>query len=88
MVLLMTFNGAASAIYIIKSSRLIVRNTQDQLDLVDVVVNSIGGIGPIFVEIECQLVEIQQEELKEFNFDALLRQFNLPANKKCLHQRW
>ena len=36
----MQFNGQASAIYFPKSSRLIVRNTQDQLDLLDTMVNS------------------------------------------------
>ncbi len=34
------FNGAASAIYIPSTSRLIVRNTEDQLDLIDTVVSS------------------------------------------------
>ena len=36
------FNGNASAIYIGASSRLIVRNTQDQLDLIDTILTS-GG---------------------------------------------
>jgi hypothetical protein len=34
------FNGAASAVLIGRSNRLIVRNTQDQLDLIDVIVSS------------------------------------------------
>ena len=34
------FNGNASATYIVRSNRLIVRNTQDQLDLVDSILGS------------------------------------------------
>lgn len=36
----LSFNGAASAVYIPKSNRLIVRNTQDQLDRVDKIVTT------------------------------------------------
>ncbi len=39
----MTFNGQASAVYIVGSSRLIVRNTQDQLDLLDTIVEQSGA---------------------------------------------
>ncbi|MDR3405655.1 MAG: hypothetical protein P4L99_24385 [Chthoniobacter sp.] len=35
-----TFNGAASATYLRKEARMIVRNTQDQLDLVDTIISS------------------------------------------------
>jgi len=76
-----TFNGNASAIYIVRSSRLIVRNTQDQLDLVDTIISSGGGQGPVQVEIESKFVEIQQTNLKELSFDWLLGQFNAPATK-------
>ena len=75
------FNGSASAVYIIKSSRLIVRNTQDQLDLVETIISSQGGTGPVQVEIESKFVEIQQDNLKELSFDWLLGQFNAPATK-------
>lgn len=75
------FNGNASAVYIVKSSRLIVRNTQDQLDLVDTIVNQGPGIGPVQVEIEAKFVEIQQNNLKELSFDWTLGQFNLPGTQ-------
>jgi general secretion pathway protein D len=74
------FNGAASAIYIVRSSRLIVRNTQDQLDLVDTIIsNGAQGNGPVQVEIESKFVEIQQNNLKELDFDVLLGQAHLPG---------
>ena len=76
-----SFNGSASAIYIVRSSRLIVRNTQDQLDLVDTIINSGGtGNGPVQVEIESKFVEIQQDNLKELSFDVLLGQAHIPGN--------
>ena len=75
------FNGQASAVYIVSSSRLIVRNTADQLDLIDTIINQGGGGGPTQVEIEAKFVEITQTNLKELSFDWLLGQFNAPANK-------
>ncbi|HEY3901675.1 MAG TPA: Amuc_1098 family type IV pilus outer membrane protein [Chthoniobacter sp.] len=75
------FNGNASAIYIVKSSRLIVRNTQDQLDLVDQIITSGNtGEGPVQVEIEAKFIEIQQNNLKELSFDVLLGQAHIPGN--------
>ena len=75
------FNGQASAIYIVSSSRLIVRNTQDQLDLIDTIINSGPSSGPKQVEIEAKFVEISQSNLKELSFDWLLGQANMPATK-------
>jgi len=78
-----TFNGQASAIYIVRSSRLIVRNTQDQLDLIDTIIQTGGqGQGPVQVEIESKFVEITQNNLKELSFDWLLGGFNLPASNR------
>ena len=75
------FSGNASAVYIVRTSRLIVRNTQDQLDLIDTIINQGGGQGPVQIEIESKFVEIQQNNLKELTFDWTLGQFNLPATK-------
>jgi general secretion pathway protein D len=76
-----TFNGAASAIYIVRSSRLIVRNTQDQLDLVDQIISAGAQTeGPVQIEIEAKFIEIQQNNLKELSFDVLLGQAHIPGN--------
>jgi hypothetical protein len=40
------FKGAATALYVVAPGRLIVRNTADQLDLVDVIVNDATGQAP------------------------------------------
>ncbi len=74
-------NPNASAIYIVSSSRLIVRNTQDQLDLIETIINSGPGGGPKQVEIEAKFVEISQSNLKELSFDWLLGAANTPATK-------
>ena len=78
-----SFNGQSSAIYIVRSSRLIVRNTQDQLDLIDTIIQTGGqGQGPVQVEIESKFVEISQNNLKELGFDWLLGGFNLPSSNR------
>ena len=74
------FNGAASAVYIVTNSRLIVRNTQDQLELIDTIIQGGPQGGPTQVEIEAKFVEISQSNLKELSFDWTLGQFNAPAS--------
>lgn len=69
------FPAGASANFLPSSSRLIVRNTQENLDLVDALVESSTGAVPSQVEIESKFVEISQNNLKELGFDWLLGQF-------------
>jgi general secretion pathway protein D len=63
-----TFPEGASANYLAASSRLIVRNTQANLDLIDTLVDAAIGQAPRQVEIEAKFVEIQQNNLKELSF--------------------
>jgi general secretion pathway protein D len=69
------FPTGASANFLASSSRLIVRNTQENLDLVDALVESAAGTTPTQVEIESKFVEVSQDNLKELGFDWLLGQF-------------
>ena len=71
------FPAGASANFLPQSSRLIVRNTQDNLDLVDAIVEQLNLAIPKQVEIESKFVEITQNNLKELGFDWLLGQFNI-----------
>jgi general secretion pathway protein D len=73
-----TFPPGASAVYLPSSSRLIVRNTQENLDLIDTLVENFAPT-PSQVEIESKFVEITQNNLKELSFDFLLGQANIPG---------
>ena len=75
------FPPGASAHFLPQSSRLIVRNTIDNLELVDALVEQASVAGPKQVEIESKFVEITQNNLKELGFDWLLGQFNIGNNR-------
>jgi general secretion pathway protein D len=75
-----TFPQGASAIFLPTSSRLIVKNTQENLDLIDAIVEIAVNSGPVQVEIEAKFVEITQNNLKELSFDILAGPGNVPNN--------
>jgi len=75
------FPPGASAHFLPQSSRLIVRNTADNLELVDAIVEQASVAGPKQVEIEAKFIEINQNNLKELGFDWLLGQFNVGNHK-------
>src|SRR5436189_313306 len=68
---------AASATFWPHTGVLIVRNTQDNLDMVDALVDQANASQPKQVEIESKFVEINQNNLKEVGFDWLLGPFSL-----------
>ncbi len=72
-----SFPGGASATFWPHSGTLIVRNTQDNLDMVDALVDQANISQPKQVEIESKFVEINQDNLKELGFDWLLGPFSL-----------
>ncbi|MEA3209975.1 MAG: ral secretion pathway protein [Chthoniobacter sp.] len=77
------FGPQASAIYLPTSSKLIVRNTQEQLDLVETIISSVeSGNGTIQIEIEAKFVEISQNNLKELSFDWQLGAANVPGSNR------
>jgi len=71
----------ASATFWPHSGILIVRNTQDNLDMVDALVDQANASQPKQVEIESKFVEITQNNLKELGFDWLLGPFNIGNHK-------
>ena len=75
------FPPGASANFLPQSSRLIVRNTADNLELVDALVEQAAVAGPKQVEIESKFIEITQNNLKELGFDWLVGQFNIGNHK-------
>src|SRR4029079_12125054 len=72
-----SFQGGASATFWPHSGTLIVRNTQDNLDLVDALVDQANSSAPKQVSIESKFVEINQNNAKELGFDWLLGPFSL-----------
>ncbi|PZR73535.1 MAG: type II and III secretion system protein [Chthoniobacterales bacterium] len=70
----------SSANFLPQSSRLIVRNTADNLELVDAIVEQANISGPKQVEIEAKFVEITQNNLKALGFDWLLGPFSLQGS--------
>lgn len=71
------FPPGASANYIPNSSRLIVKNTQPNLDFVESLVETAVSTRPTQVEIEAKFLEVTQNNLNELGFDWLLGQFAL-----------
>jgi len=71
-----SFQGGASATFWPHSGTLIVRNTQDNLDMVDALVDQANSSAPKQVAIESKFVEINQNNLKELGFDWLLGPFS------------
>jgi general secretion pathway protein D len=72
-----TFPAGASATYLPSSSKLLVKNTQANLDLIDQLVEVSLATPPSQVEIEARFLEITQNNLQELGFDWLLGAFNL-----------
>jgi general secretion pathway protein D len=71
------FPPGASATFWPHTGMLIVRNTQDNLDMVDALVDQANASQPKQVEIESKFVEINQNNLKELGFDWLLGPFSI-----------
>ena len=75
-----TFPAGASAIYNKTSSQLIVRNTQDQMELVEAYIDSITEGVEKQIYITSRFVEIAEEDADELGFDWLLGPFNLASS--------
>lgn len=71
------FPSGAFAQYVASGSKLIVRNTQAAVDLIDTIVEGATGVAPTQVEIESKFVEISQNNLNELGFDWLLGPFSI-----------
>ena len=74
------FPPGSSANFNAGSSRLVVRNTAPNLDLIESLVDAAMGEQPTQVEIEAKFVEISQNNLKELGFDWALGPFSIPGS--------
>ena len=71
------FPPGTSANFNAGTSRLVVRNTMENLDLIESLVDAAMGAQPTQVEIEAKFVEISQNNLKELGFDWALGPFSI-----------
>src|SRR5438132_3387005 len=71
----------SSATFFPHNGALVVRNTADNLDMVDALVEQANASGLKQVEIEAKFIEITQTNLKELGFDWLLGPFNIGNHK-------
>jgi general secretion pathway protein D len=74
------FPPGASATFNPGSSRLVVRNTAANLDLIQSLVEAAVGEQPTQIEIESKFVDISQNNLKELGFDWALGPFAIPGS--------
>jgi general secretion pathway protein D len=74
-----TFPPGATANFIASSSKLVVRNTQTNLDIIDTLVETSMTAPANQVEIASKFLEITQNNLQELGFDWLVGQFALPG---------
>ncbi len=71
------FPEGASANYIPAGSKLIVRNTRDNLDQIDALVDAAMNVTPSQVEIQTKFLEINQNNMQELGFNWLLGPFSI-----------
>ncbi|MFA5190655.1 MAG: tetratricopeptide repeat protein [Verrucomicrobiia bacterium] len=66
------FDQGASVTYQAATSRLFVKNTPDELDNIEIILNTLRRAGGTQVTIEAKFIEIQQTDLRELGFDWTL----------------
>jgi general secretion pathway protein D len=76
------FGPEAGAEFIPSTSTLLVRNTQDQLELIEAMIESSFGSVAKLLRFDVKTIEISESKLEEMGFDWLLGQFNLPGSDR------
>lgn len=71
------FPQGSSANYLSVASKLVVRNTRDNIDLIDSLVDAAMSVAPSQVDIQTKFLEINQNNLQELGFDWLLGPFSI-----------
>ncbi len=77
-----TFPQGASAFFNARSSTLVVRNTQSNMELIETLVDVSRGKVQNQIYITSKFVEVTQQNLDEFGFDWMLGQFNTPGSDR------
>ena len=71
------FPDGASANYLPSGSKLVIRNTRDNIDQIDALVDAAMGVAPSQVDIQTKFIEINQNNIQELGFDWLLGPFSI-----------
>jgi general secretion pathway protein D len=71
------FPPGSSANYLAAGSKLVIRNTRDNIDVIDSLVDAAMGVAPSQVDIQTKFLEINQNNLQELGFDWLLGPFSI-----------
>lgn len=71
------FPDGASANYLAAGSKLVIRNTRDNIDVIDSLVDAAMGVAPSQVDIQTKFLEINQNNIQELGFDWLLGPFSI-----------
>ncbi|MEI6081566.1 MAG: type II and III secretion system protein [Verrucomicrobiota bacterium] len=71
------FPTGSSANYLPSGSKLVVRNTRDNIDQIDALVDAAMGVAPSQVDIQTKFIEINQNNIQELGFDWLLGPFSI-----------
>jgi general secretion pathway protein D len=77
-----SFPEGASASYNPSSNILVVRNTAENLTLVDTYVDQAVNATAKQVEISVRMIEVNETRLQELGFDWLMGQFNVPGSER------
>ncbi len=77
------FGAGASANYVASTSSLVVKNTAEQLQLVDDIVQSAKDSGAKNVEIHVRMVSVESEELQQLGLDFLLGASNIDGSARA-----
>ncbi len=76
------FPEGAAASYSPSTNILFVRNTSENLAMIDTLVELMSSSAPKQVEIQVKMIEVNETRLKELGFDWLLGQFNVPGSDR------
>ncbi len=76
------FPAGATANYLIASNSLIVRNTADQLMMIDDIVQSSKDAATKMVVVHVRMVSVNQTDLKQLGLDFLLGQGNITSSAR------
>lgn len=75
-----SFPEGSAASYNPGTNILFVRNTSENLAMVDALVELVASSAPKQVEIQVKMIEVNETKLRELGFDWLLGQFNVPGS--------